>query len=168
MSRAGGGGGGRFLQGGSSEKLLESSGNWGTNPCLAREQSKEHQAPQQGISQLWRKNPSYIQLNWPHSYTVKILFNILSPALPGSATLSFAFTRMSFVSHWFLKSPAFHIKDLSAHLLSLLRFYSWFLWLMAAVTNASSFCQWSALSSELNPATVSTASCWKHQIDPSD
>lgn len=30
------------FQGASSEKLLESSGNWGTNTGLAREQSKEH------------------------------------------------------------------------------------------------------------------------------
>lgn len=41
VRRAGGGGGGKFLQGGSSEKLFEGSGNWGTNTCLAREQSKE-------------------------------------------------------------------------------------------------------------------------------
>lgn len=60
VSRAGGGGG-RFLQGGSSE-LLESSGNWGTNICSVREQSREHWSSsvppsdtKAGIFQLWRK-----------------------------------------------------------------------------------------------------------------
>lgn len=50
-----------------------------------------HQAPKQGISQLWRKSLSQIQLNWPDFYRVKILFHILCPALHGSAAFSFAF-----------------------------------------------------------------------------